>query len=92
MPVETEKVPIETAKVPVETVKVPVETVNETVNATVNDLIVEIVRSNPGIRRPRILELFPTIKRGTLTRRLSDLSSIIEFRGAPKTGGYYCKE
>ena len=62
-----------------------------TVNATVSDMIVEIVRANPGIRRPRLLELLPTIKRGTLTRRLSDLSSVIEFRGAPKTGGYYCK-
>ena len=67
-------------------------TVNATVSATVNDMIVEIVRANPGIRRPRILELLPTIKRGTLTRRLSDLSSVIEFRGAPKTGGYYCKQ
>ena len=62
-----------------------------TVNATVSDMIVEIVRANPGIRRPRLLALLPTIKRGTLTRRLSDLSGVIEFRGAPKTGGYYCK-
>ena len=66
-------------------------TVSATVNATVSDMIVEIVRANPGIRRPRLLELLPTIKRGTLTRRLSDLSGVIEFRGAPKTGGYYCK-
>ena len=41
---------------------------------------------------PKLLELLPTVKRGTLTRRLSDLSDVIEFRGAPKTGGYYCKE
>ena len=67
-------------------------TVSATVSATVNDLIVEIVRSNPGIRRPKLLELLPTVKRGTLTRRLSDLSDVIEFRGAPKTGGYYCKK
>ena len=66
-------------------------TVSATVNATVNDLIVDIVRTNPGIRRPKLLELLPTVKRGTLTRRLSDLSDVIEFRGAPKTGGYYCK-
>ena len=66
-------------------------TVSATVSATVNDLIIEIVRSNPGIRRPRLLELLPSVKRGTLTRRLSDLSRIIEFRGAPKTGGYYYK-
>ena len=66
-------------------------TVSATVNATVSDMIVEIVRANPGIRRPRLLEHLPTIKRGTLTRRLSDLSGVIEFRGAPKTGGYYCK-
>ncbi len=67
-------------------------TVNATVSATVSDLIVDIVRTNPGIRRPRILELLPTIKRGTLTRRLAALSGIVEFRGAPKTGGYYCVE
>ena len=36
-------------------------TVNATVSATVNDSIVDIVRNNPGIRRPRLLELLPTI-------------------------------
>ena len=68
------------------------ERVDATVSATVNDSIVDIVRNNPGIRRPRLLELLPTIKRGALTRRLSDLSVVLEFRGSPKTGGYYCKE
>lgn len=67
-------------------------TPNETVDATVTGLILETIRTNPGIRRPRLLLLLPSVKRGTLTRKLSDLSDLIEFRGAPKTGGYFLKE
>lgn len=76
-------------------------TVSETVGATVNEAvnasrdaiaasILEAIQSNPGIRRPGLLSLLPHIKRGTLTRRLSGLSDFVEFRGSPKTGGYYC--
>ena len=67
-------------------------TVNETVNETVNDQIVKVVKSNPGIRRPRLLKLIPSLTLSTLARRLAELSVQIEFRGAPKTGGYYVKK
>ena len=64
-------------------------TVNATVNATVTDLIFDAIKNNPGIRRPGLLLLLPMVKRGTLTRKLAELSDRIEFRGSPKSGGYY---
>ncbi|MBP5544145.1 MAG: hypothetical protein ILM98_08715 [Kiritimatiellae bacterium] len=64
-------------------------TVNATVNATVSDLIFDARKNNPGIRRPGLLQLLPMVKLGTLTRKLAELSDRIEFRGPPKTGGYY---
>ena len=70
----------------------PDATVNATVSATVNDLIFEAIKNHPGIRRPGLLELLPMVKRGTLTRKLAELAGRIEFRGSPKTGGYYPKE
>ena len=63
----------------------------ETVNETVNDLIIRAVKSNPRIRRQRLLKLIPSMTLSTLTRRLSELSSQIEFKGAPKAGVYYIK-
>ena len=65
---------------------------SETVNETVNDQIIKIVKNNPGIRRPRLLKLIPSLTLSTLARRLAELSAQIEFRGAPKTGGYYIKK
>lgn len=67
------------------------ETVNEAVNETINDLIIRAVKSNPRIRRQRLLKLIPSMTLSTLTRRLSELSSQIEFKGAPKAGVYYIK-
>lgn len=62
-----------------------------TVNATVSDLIFDAIKNNPGISRPGLLWLLPMVKRGTLTRKLAELSDRIEFRGSPKTSGYYPK-
>lgn len=67
-------------------------TVNATPSATVTELIIETIRANPGIRRPQLLSLIPSVKRGTLTRRLAGMPDLIEFRGAPKTGGYFLKD
>lgn len=65
------------------------EATSATVNATVSDLIFDAIKNNPGIRRPGLLQLLPMVKLGTLTRKLAELSDRIEFRGPPKTGGYY---
>ena len=62
-----------------------------TVNATVSDLIFDAIKNNPGISRPGLLRLLPMVKRGTLTRKLAELSDRIAFRGSPKTSGYYPK-
>lgn len=46
---------------------------------------------NPGINRKRLAALCGlTVK--TIGRQVKLLSDQIEFRGAPKTGGYYAKE
>ena len=47
------------------------EYMDATVNATVNDSIVDIVRNNPGIRRPSLLELLTTINPSRKYRRYS---------------------
>ena len=75
-----------------------VNTLGDTVNATgdtvngdcdtVNE-VVKIVRSNPGIRMPELIKLTGR-SRVTISRQLSACNDI-EFRGAPKTGGYYLK-
>ena len=68
------------------------EVVNEVVNEVVKQ-IYEGIRHNPGIRKPRLLTIVKT-SRATAERAIAHLQGLqkIEFRGAPKTGGYYCKE
>lgn len=68
-------------------------TVNGTVkaerNGTVNsDRVFDLICTNPGIRRPRLRELTGLSDR-TLARLILSLSKRVEFRGAPKNGGYY---
>ena len=63
------------------------------VNGGLNDgvnLLFEAIRSNPGLRAPALAKLLDAGVR-TIERHLSALGSKIEFRGAPKTGGYYIK-
>lgn len=56
---------------------------------TVNsDRVFDLTCTNPGIRRPRLRELTGRSDR-TLARLILSLSKRIEFRGAPKNGGYY---
>lgn len=51
-----------------------------------------VVKANPGLRKAALADLSGLTVR-TVKRYLeSVLASRIEFRGAPKTGGYYCKE
>ena len=69
--------------------------VNDTVNDTVNEKeqeVLNLLRLQPGLNATEIAQKLgksiPTIK-----RYLSSLSKLdlIEFKGAPKTGGYYLK-
>ena len=68
------------------------EVVNEAVSEVVKQIF-EGIRHNPGIRKPKLLTIVKT-SRATAERAIAYLQGLqkIEFRGAPKTGGYYCKE
>ena len=69
-------------------------TVNDTVNVTVNsgcDRLFLLIRAQPGKRAEYYAKQLGRTRRSVM-RYLSVLSGKIEFRGAPKTGGYYCKE
>ena len=65
---------------------------NDGLNKRINN-VYNVILGNPGIRTPAI-----TAKTGksiaTVERAVSELKKQgkIEFRGAPKTGGYYCKD
>ncbi len=65
------------------------EGVNGGVSGGVNELLV-FINSNPGLKTAQIKEAFDHPQR-TLERWLKQLrdEGKIEFRGAPKTGGYY---
>lgn len=70
------------------------EVVNEAVNEAVNAFAKEVydgIRLNPGIRKPQLLKIVKA-SRSTVERAIAKLreSHKIEFRGAPKTGGYHC--
>jgi len=65
---------------------------NEPVNEPVNAVHCAI-RVNPGINMPAIMAIVGK-SRATIKRSIVELKEQgkIEFRGAPKTGGYYCKD
>ena len=71
-----------------------IDTVNGPVKGPVNgpERLFVIIKLNPGLRKTALAELSGlsamTVKRYVETV----LAKRIEFRGAPKTGGYYCKE
>ena len=67
--------------------------VNEPVNEPVNEsALLATIRAHPGLRRPQLLKLV-RIREATMKRQLASLAAdnLIEFRGAPKNGGYYIK-
>lgn len=68
------------------------ETVNETANETVNSVL-SIKRERPGIKMPAVVSAIGK-SRASIARAIAELKAaqIIEFRGSPKTGGYYCKD
>ena len=78
-----------------DTVNVTVnDIVNDTVKpdgVTINDRLIESVRKNPGQNADFHARQLGRTRR-TVMRYLSKLSGLVEFRGAPKTGGYYCKD
>ena len=55
----------------------------------VKDLL-DVVKANPGMRVPEIAKLLNVSAR-TVERNIAAMSDKIEFRGAPKTGGYYVR-
>ncbi len=69
---------------------VPTEIDDGGVNVGVN-LILNLISENEGINGAAISEKLPDITKRTVERYLQKLrkSNVIEFRGAPKTGGYY---
>lgn len=86
--------------------KITAESVNEPVyskftgqkqkNEPVNDPVNAVhcaIRVNPGINMPAIMAIVGK-SRATIKRSIVELKEQgkIEFRGAPKTGGYYCKD
>ena len=67
------------------------DTVNDTLNDTLNDRIISLVRQSPGVCRPDLISALG-VSESTIARCMRNLRDTIEFRGAPKTGGYYVKE
>lgn len=68
-------------------------TVIGTVNVTVNDdrnRLLSLIKAHPGMRAEHYAQQLGKTRR-TIMRYLSQMSATVEFRGAPKTGGYYCK-
>ena len=76
--------------------KADIEVAGEVVNPfgevvnSVDEVVNEVVKSHPGLRKPEIVPLVGK-SRATVERALAFLitSGRIEFRGAPKNGGYY---
>ena len=71
--------------------------VNDPVNGPVNDpvndgvrLVLNTIMAHPGIRRNAIAKLLG-VSDATVKRRIKLLGHEVEFRGAPKNGGYYVR-
>ena len=70
-------------------VSVPVNVpVNVSVKTSLAEQIYVLVKEHPGLNRISIAEMIGVDVR-TVGRQVSVLRGRIEFRGAPKTGGYY---
>ena len=69
--------------------------VNGGVSGGVNeiDAVIAYIKEHPGLRT-NALTAGLSLRKRTLERHLGQLNKEgrIEFRGAPKTGGYYCKD
>ena len=70
-------------------VNVPINVpVNVPVKASLAEQIYALVKEHPGLNSVSIAEMMRVDVR-TVGRQVSALRGRIEFRGAPKTGGYY---
>ena len=70
-------------------VNVPINVpINVPVKASLAEQIYALVKEHPGLNRVSIAEMMRVDVR-TVGRQVSALRGRIEFRGAPKTGGYY---
>ena len=70
-------------------INVPINVpVNVPVKASLAEQIYALVKEHPGLNRVSIAEMMRVDVR-TVGRQVSALRGRIEFRGAPKTGGYY---
>ncbi len=99
----TENVGVNSADVGVNSADVGVNSENVGVNSVdvgvnnadvgVKEQIIELVKENGGINAKVIAMHFPDIVDRTVERYIKELkdNNIIEFRGAPKIGGYYIK-
>jgi ATP-dependent DNA helicase RecG len=70
--------------------------VNDTIKSKVannQEIVFELIKSKEGLSAPKIAEHIEKSLRTTM-RYLDALkkNNKIEFRGAPKTGGYYLKK
>lgn len=62
--------------------------VNVPVKASLAEQIYALVKEHPGLNRVSIAEMMRVDVR-TVGRQVSALRGRLEFRGVPKTGGYY---
>jgi len=70
-------------------IDVPVNVpVNVPVKLSTVTLVEQMIRQNPGINRKR-LSAMCGLSEKTIGRQVKLLSDKVEFRGAPKTGGYF---
>jgi ATP-dependent DNA helicase RecG len=63
---------------------------NEAVNERSQQLL-ELIKKQPGVNAHELRDAI-NMSRSTVNRLLQELKQVIkiEFRGAPKTGGYFC--
>ena len=90
-PVKSSGEPVNTSGGPVKSCGEPVKAGDEPVNLEGYGPVklLDIIRNNPGLRKNKLAEMANLPER-TVKRYIEDvLVGRVEFRGAPKTGGYY---
>ena len=58
--------------------------------------IIQAIGNNPGIKMKELVNIltlkYPKINSNIISKRIKIYNHLIEFKGAPKTGGYYLKK
>ena len=90
---EVVNTPSEGREVVNEVVNTPSEVVNEVVNSGIVGAVLKEIAAHPRIRKPALMAALK-VSRATIERAVARLQyeGKVEFRGAPKTGGYYLTE